>query len=375
MPSMLSSFIPEPHVRELQRVAVVASPARAWETVRHLDVLGSLRAFPQQTSLTQYQLDDFAHRGSDLQLLREEPGHGFVLGAVGRFWQPHLEFQHLAAGDDFADFDVPGFGKIAWGLSIEPRRSGGSWVTLEQRVALTDDSSEAAFDRYWPLISPFSASLRSAVLERIEQALDPIDCDCIALPGDLLLPARYSKTSGVVIEAPVREVWPWLVQLGCQRGGWYAIDAFDNGGQPSAERVHPEWQHLDEGDLIAAVPDGSAHFGVLKLEPHRALVLGSPSLRRRGPLVDEVEPPFRMTWAFVVEPIGDEACWLATRVRADFEPEFDFGVKYGWEALAHLVMQRAQLAHLKARAEQNRCSVPSLGFDESRGSPGPDAPW
>jgi hypothetical protein len=370
MPSMLDSFLPQPHLRERERVAVVADPPKAWDTIRHLDAyrlgftraLFALRQLPDvladrlATTTTEpgphHTLDDFTQKGADFQMLKEEPGHGFVVGAVGRFWQPHLEFQHLAPGDSFAGFDVPGFGKIVWGLSVEKRRSGGSWVTFELRVGTTDPASEAAFDRYWALIAPFSLAIRKAVLGLVEKELDPIDVSRVALPGDLIIPAKYSKTDGTVIEARVEDVWPWLVQLGCQRAGWYAIDAFDNGGRPSADTLHPEWQSLAEGDLIAAVPDGSSHLGVLMLEPNRALVLGSPSLRKKGPPTKEREAPFKLTWAFVLEPIGDEACWLATRVRADFEPGFDFGVKYGWEALAHLVMQRAQLAHLKTRAEQ-----------------------
>ena len=373
MPSLLESFLPRPHVLQRDRVAVVAEPAKAYEMIRHLDAyrlgfvkaLFALRQLPDvlndrlaglTTEHTDATIDDFTEKGSDFQLLRDEPGHGFVVGAVGRFWQPRLEFQHLAPGDSFPAFDVPGFGKLAWGLSVEKRRAGGSWVTFELRVATTDEASEKAFDRYWPLISPFSDALREAVLKLVEKELDPIDPSVIALPGDLLLPAKYMKTSGTVIEAPPSTVWPWLVQLGCQRAGWYAIDDLDNGGHPSADRVHPEWQALAEGDLIPAVPDGSSHFGVLLLEKNRALVLGTPSLRKSGPPVQEPAAPFRMTWAFVLEPIGEDACWLGTRVRADFEPGVDFAMKFGWEALANLVMQRAQLRHLKERAEQRRAA-------------------
>src|ERR1035438_7827126 len=44
----------------------------------------------------------------------------------------------------------------------------------------------------------------------------------------------------VTIEAPSDQVWPWLVQMGGDRGGWYSWDRLDNGGRPSAQEVHPE---------------------------------------------------------------------------------------------------------------------------------------
>ena len=54
----------------------------------------------------------------------------------------------------------------------------------------------------------------------------------------------------VTIDAPPDQVWPWLVQMGGDRGGWYSWDRLDNGGRPSATEVHPEWQDLAFGDYV-----------------------------------------------------------------------------------------------------------------------------
>jgi hypothetical protein len=366
MPSMLESFIPRPHVLQRDRVAVVAEVPKTYQAIRHLDgyrstfvrALFALRHLPDlvkghldEVKKEHARIDDFTVPGSDFQLLEDAPGRGFVVGAVGRFWQPRLEFKHVAP-HDFAAFDEPGFGKIAWGLSVDKRRSGGSWVTFELRVAMTDQESQAAFDRYWTLIGPFSHAIRTAVLGLVEKQLDPIDVASIALPGDLIVPGRYTRTMGVVVEAPPMQVWPWLAQLGCQRAGWYAFDRLDNGGQPSADTIHPEWQQLAPGDLLAATPDGRSHFGVLMVDPGRALVIGSPSLRKVGPPTTEPEPDFKLTWAFVLEAIGEEASWLGARVRASYEPSLDFALRHGWEALVHQVLQRTQLQNIKSRAER-----------------------
>jgi hypothetical protein len=387
MPSMLESFIPRPHVLERDRVAVVADVPKTWEAVRHLDgyrstfvrALFALRHLPDlvtghlgevRAALTPHAtIDDLAAPGSDFQLLEDAPQKGFVVGAVGRFWQPRLEFHHVAP-HEFASFAAPGSGKIVWGLSVDKRRSGGSWVTFELRVETTDEASQAAFDRYWTLIGPFSHAIRTAVLSMVQKQLDAIDPANISLPGDLIVPAKYTRTMGVVVEAPPMQVWPWLAQLGCQRAGWYALDRLDNGGEPSANIIHPEWQDVKPGDLIAATPDGRSHFGVLVVDPGRALVIGSPSLRKQGPPTTEVEPDFKMTWAFVLEAIGEDACWLGARVRANYEPSLDFAVRHGWEALAHAALQRAQLQNIKGRAERWRLSPSRQERSRSSGTLG-----
>lgn len=140
--------------------------------------------------------------------------------------------------------------------------------------------------------------------------------------------------------------------MGCQRAGWYAIDALDNGGRPSATTIEPRWQGLATGDLIFAVPDGSAAFGVLQLERLHTLVLGSPSLRTSGPAAPGEEPPYRMTWAFVLEPVGDDATSLTVRIRAEYEPSAKFMVRYGWNLPVHELMTYQQLKHLKERIEE-----------------------
>jgi len=57
----------------------------------------------------------------------------------------------------------------------------------------------------------------------------------IPLPGDeLLRGARFESTHAIDIAAPPSRVWPWLVQMGRRRAGWYSWDLFENGGECSA---------------------------------------------------------------------------------------------------------------------------------------------
>jgi hypothetical protein len=65
------------------------------------------------------------------------------------------------------------------------------------------------------------------------------------LPGDSLLPTAKGRwTHAVTIQAPPSAIWPWLLQLGCRRGGWYSYDGLDNGGRPSVDRIRPELQQI-----------------------------------------------------------------------------------------------------------------------------------
>ena len=82
----------------------------------------------------------------------------------------------------------------------------------------------------------------------------------MALPGDELVgrPA-VQTTEGVWVDAPASAVWPWLVQMGQDRGGLYSYQTLENLAglhYRNADRIHPEWQHLAPGDAIRLVPKG-----------------------------------------------------------------------------------------------------------------------
>jgi proline iminopeptidase len=61
--------------------------------------------------------------------------------------------------------------------------------------------------------------------------------------------------------------------MGCNRAGWYSWDRLDNGGVPSARRIHPEWQHIEMGDHLDSIPSGNAWFEVAALQPETFLAL------------------------------------------------------------------------------------------------------
>ena len=92
------------------------------------------------------------------------------------------------------------------------------------------------------------------------------------MPGDDLVPGAASTTRSIAIDAAPDLVWPWLVQLGYGRAGWYSYDWIDNDGKPSAVVPLPQFQHLAVGDTIPMLPG----FGptVIEVEPPRWILSG-----------------------------------------------------------------------------------------------------
>jgi len=88
----------------------------------------------------------------------------------------------------------------------------------------------------------------------------------------------------------------------------------------------------------------------VSLDAPRSLVLGDPALVPGG-LRPKSAPPWKTSWAFVLEPIGGDATRLTVRVRADYAPGLKMAVLRPAIALAHEVMERRQLHNLRLRAE------------------------
>lgn len=102
------------------------------------------------------------------------------------------------------------------------------------------------------------------------------------LPGDDLIDrVRFEATRAVDVAAPPEAVWPWIVQAGFGRAGWYSYDLIDNLGRPSARRVLAEYQQVEVGDLTAPLmgaPSERTAFRVAEVRPPAVLVWARPDL-------------------------------------------------------------------------------------------------
>jgi proline iminopeptidase len=165
------------------------------------------------------------------------------------------------------------------------------------------------------------------------------------LPGDDLIPHPIGSVNHAIsIHRPPRDVWPWLVQMGSNRAGWYAYDFIDNGGHASAERILPGYQEIRVGTVFPALPAARDVFVVAQCEPERSLVL---SWRLSN-------GQYQTTWAFVLDQPqpGQTRLIVRGRVAPGYHP---YGLPE-WFALrvgrmAHFIMQRKQLLGIARRAE------------------------
>ena len=362
----LARLIPEPSLTEVDAVDVAAAPDAAWERIRRGDLgdsapiraLLALRSLPDRLRGGEpdpaLRLDDLVSSPDrpGFAILADDPPSEVAVGAIGEFWHRVVPFVHVDGPEAFAAFDAPGQVKVAWALRVLAGPDGGSTVCIEVRVAATDAGSLRRFRRYFRLIGPGSRLIRRALLSRIARDLGPRER---SLPGDALLPdATEQSTHSVAIAATPERIWPWLVQMGHGRGGFYSIDVLDNGGARSAREIHPEMAGIHVGDLVPIRPRGDAGLEVLAVDEGRALVLGglwdAGAGHQRPFAAPRPKRFWHATWSFALEPLGGGATRLLVRTR--MAAPAGGRVNPAWLRPAHNLMQATQLRNLAARAEE-----------------------
>lgn len=180
-------------------------------------------------------------------------------------------------------------------------------------------------------------------------------------PGDdLIARPQVSATHSITIQAPPDRVWPWLVQIGQDRGGFYSYEFIENAmglNMANADRILPEWQSLQVGDVVPLAPDGTMDVPVVIVEPQRTLVLHadsrlpSPSGKGGPPL-----PPgqyLAVSWGFYLSERTDGATRLVERFRLDYTPTAANHLVYKlFLEFGAFVMERKMLLGIKQRAER-----------------------
>ena len=167
------------------------------------------------------------------------------------------------------------------------------------------------------------------------------------LPGDDVVPdPMYRSTRALTIGAPVEDVWPWIAQIGQDRGGFYSYTWVENmmlADIHSARTVNPDWQSLQEGDLLPLTP------------PHYPLGLGRRNEKGVGPRIRRFVPGEFMVldgWgSFVVQPAAGGKTRLIVR---DPTPSMSLPVKVLWQVFfepGHFAMEREMMKGIRARAE------------------------
>ena len=180
-----------------------------------------------------------------------------------------------------------------------------------------------------------------------------------ALPGDdMVAGPMYVTTRAITVAAPAADVFPWLVQLGQNRGGFYTYDVLENLMKldiHSADSIHPEWQDLTVGeDYVTLDPDEHMKMTIAVLDPPRAFVIrsGAPG-EAPQPAGDFFRGEIDCSWAFVVEPIDADSSRLLIRWRAAWRNTVAaaFARPFGLEPV-HFIMEEGMLRGIRDRAER-----------------------
>jgi hypothetical protein len=180
------------------------------------------------------------------------------------------------------------------------------------------------------------------------------------LPGDAAMPgAQYKSTRAISIGAPPEAVWPWLVQVGCLRAGWYSNDLLDNLAHPSATTILPELQHLDVGQLVPMSPKPSelSALKVHSFEVNRCLLWTTPV----------------RTWAWQLTPSENSGTRLLARINARYDWRHPLFALLGVILMefGDFAMLRRMLRGIKTRAESGEHARAPVGAPAAVGAGAP----
>ncbi len=155
-----------------------------------------------------------------------------------------------------------------------------------------------------------------------------------SMPGDGWLRVGASSTTrAITIDRAPEDVFPWLLQIGYGRGGWYSYDWIDNDGKPSVDHIDPALRSA-VGDRIEMMPGMGPVIQMI--EPDHAIVSGGDA----------------DSWCLSVEPTHDGKTRLISRWRQDWPRT---AATYAWIALADpgaFIMERKMLCTIRDLAER-----------------------
>lgn len=161
-----------------------------------------------------------------------------------------------------------------------------------------------------------------------------------SLTGDELVPnPRISYTRAVTVNAAPEQIYPWIVQLGADKGGMYSytwLESLIQCPQTNADRIHEEWQDLKVGDkVLMCKSDMPPGYEVAIIEPNRVIVMGH-----------QTDGIWSDVWQFALVPQDDGTTRLVLRSR-------DAKEGWMWDVIrpGEFVMMSRMMLGIKERAE------------------------
>ena len=174
---------------------------------------------------------------------------------------------------------------------------------------------------------------------------------------ELISNPKQISTRAITIGTPVNEVWPWLVQIGQGRGGFYSYDTLENligCDIHNADRILPEFQQLAVGDKVRLAKEGYPFYTVAAIETKKYLLLRAGDPKEESPLVEDF-------WLFYLAEIDSNTTRLIVRNRRDYKSGVvNFII---WQVITeplHFLMEQKMLRGIKKRAEAAQEQIPML---------------
>ncbi|MBP7593943.1 MAG: hypothetical protein KBA85_20235 [Chloroflexi bacterium] len=169
------------------------------------------------------------------------------------------------------------------------------------------------------------------------------------LGDDMVAQANLRFTKGITIQASPAQVYPWLLQIGVDRGGMYSYDWLENLfglNVHSTDRIVPEYQKVQVGDFWRFTPkdyvlNPGPGLYVRQLRENEAVLL---CFGMEG----KAEDPCVDSWQFVLLPQADGSTRLLLRSNMAMKPELPIKLTY----FVQFIMERKMLLTLRERAEQ-----------------------
>lgn len=160
------------------------------------------------------------------------------------------------------------------------------------------------------------------------------------MPGDdIVAEPSFNATRAVTIHASAEYIYPWIVQMGLSRAGWYSYDVLDNLAKPSAEVILTEYQNTQIDQVIPMSPDGKQGMRVKDFKTNNWMLWW--------------DPVGDSTWAWEIYPADGEAFFrLVTRVRVKYRWFFPAIIFNLLIEFCDIWMMRKCMLGIKRRAER-----------------------
>jgi hypothetical protein len=279
--------------------------------------------------------------------------------AAGEMWNSNSVTSWLlvSAGVDTARLGPPVGGRApGWdaGRAVADRVGGGDQSNPSERSATAKRSRRDLPGQVGDVLHDLPAFISAPLRRRSHLRWGATDGEVAAsMAGDDAIPgAQFNATRAISIDAPCDAVWPWLVQVGCLRAGWYSNDLLDNLGRPSATTILPAFQHLEVGQWVPMSPNAPTSRTALRVtsfEVDRRLLWSKPD----------------STWSWQLTSTDDGGTRLVTRIHARYDWHHPTTALLGLALMefGDFAMIRRMLRGIKARAEaapMSRSAFPVL---------------